>query len=209
MKRSVNPLWVEKFRPTSVAECILPKDIKDVFQKSVDNHVLLNTLVSGSPGTGKTSVLKAAVTELKADFIFINGSLKGNIDTLRNEIQEFASSVSFSGGRKYVILDECLEENTEIWIMRNGIISMVQIKSLDQDNDLVMSYNFDLGRVEWLPFSLENKGLRDAIEIEFENGETVICTPNHKWYVLNEKGNTIEVYASDLYKYMHVLTESD
>ena len=106
MKRSVNPLWAEKYRPETVNDCILPKDIKAIFQKSVDNKMIMNTLVSGGPGCGKTSVMRAAVEELGADYIFVNGSLKGNIDTLRYEIQEFASSVSLKGGRKYVILDE-------------------------------------------------------------------------------------------------------
>jgi DNA polymerase III delta prime subunit len=106
MKREKNPLWCEKWRPQKVADCILPKDIKDTFQRYVDDGMILNTLVSGGPGMGKTTVLKAVVEQLGADYIFVNGSLKGNIDTLRNEIQEFASTVSFSGGRKYVILDE-------------------------------------------------------------------------------------------------------
>jgi DNA polymerase III delta prime subunit len=106
MKREYNPLWVERYRPLTIAECILPNDTKSTFQQYVTNGMILNTLVSGPPGMGKTTALKAMVKEIGSDYLFVNGSLNGNIDTLRNEIQEFASAVSFAGGRKYVILDE-------------------------------------------------------------------------------------------------------
>ena len=99
-------LWVEKYRPKSIRECILPQQLKDTFQQFVDDKNIPNLLLTGSAGTGKTSVAKAMCNELGADYIVINGSMKGNIDTLRNEIQSFASTVSLAGGRKYVILDE-------------------------------------------------------------------------------------------------------
>jgi len=99
-------LWVEKYRPQTVDECILPSELKATFQQFVDNKSIPNLLLSGSAGTGKTSVAKAMLRELRCDFIVINGSMRGNIDTLRNEIQNFASAVSLTGGRKYVILDE-------------------------------------------------------------------------------------------------------
>ena len=99
-------LWVEKYRPKTVDDCILPNDLKQTFQTFVDQENVPNLLLSGGPGVGKTSVAKAMLEQLDCDYIIINGSLSGNIDTLRNDIMQFASSVSFSGGRKYVILDE-------------------------------------------------------------------------------------------------------
>jgi|TARA_R100000084_G_scaffold55176_1_gene23160 DNA polymerase III delta prime subunit len=99
-------LWVEKYRPKTVDDCILPNDLKQTFQTFVDQENVPNLLLSGGPGVGKTSVAKAMLEQLDCDYITINGSLSGNIDTLRNDIMQFASSVSFSGGRKYVILDE-------------------------------------------------------------------------------------------------------
>ena len=99
-------LWVEKYRPRTVDDCILPSDLKQTFQTFVDQQNVPNLLLSGGPGVGKTSVAKAMLDQLDSDYICINGSLSGNIDTLRNDIMQFASSVSFSGGRKYVILDE-------------------------------------------------------------------------------------------------------
>ena len=99
-------LWVEKYRPKTVQECILPSNLKQTFQSFVDNKNIPNLLLSGDPGSGKTTIAKAMLNELNCDSIVINGSMKGNIDTLRNEIQQFASSISLTGGRKYVILDE-------------------------------------------------------------------------------------------------------
>lgn len=100
-------LWVEKYRPKTVAETILPAELKQTFQQFVDQQNIPNLILTGSAGVGKTTVAKAMLEELGCDYIVINGSNEGRmIDTLRNEIQNFASSVSFSGGRKYVILDE-------------------------------------------------------------------------------------------------------
>ena len=99
-------LWVEKYRPQTVEECILPSDLKARFQAFVDSQNIPNLLLSGSAGVGKTTIAKAMLEQLGADYIVINGSLHGNIDTLRNEIMAFASTVSFAEGRKYVILDE-------------------------------------------------------------------------------------------------------
>jgi DNA polymerase III delta prime subunit len=99
-------LWVEKYRPQTVSECILPEELKSTFQQFVDKKHIPNLLLSGGPGVGKTSVAKAILNELGCDYIVINGSMKGNIDTLRTDIQNFASAMSLTGGRKYVILDE-------------------------------------------------------------------------------------------------------
>jgi len=99
-------LWVEKYRPARVADTILPKSMKDTFQAIVDGGELPNMMFSGTAGTGKTTVAKAMCEELGLDYIVINASADGNIDTLRGKIKQFASSVSLSGGYKVVILDE-------------------------------------------------------------------------------------------------------
>jgi DNA polymerase III delta prime subunit len=99
-------LFVEKYRPTKVSETILPTSLKETFQKIVNGGEIPNMLFSGTAGTGKTTVARAICEELGLDYIVVNGSEEGNIDTLRGKIKQFASSISLSGGYKVVILDE-------------------------------------------------------------------------------------------------------
>lgn len=99
-------LWVEKYRPRKVEDTILPKKLKDVFTNILKNGELPNMLFTGTAGLGKTTVARAICDELGYDYIVINGSEEGNIDTLRGKIKRFASSVSLGGDLKVVILDE-------------------------------------------------------------------------------------------------------
>ena len=114
-------LWVEKYRPKNINDCVLPVELKTTFQQFVDNENIPNLLLTGGAGVGKTTVARAMLEQIGADYIVINGSMNGNIDTLRNEILQFASSVSFTGGRKYVILDEAdyLNANSTQPALRN------------------------------------------------------------------------------------------
>ena len=116
-------LWVESYRPKKIEDCILPEELKTTFQRFVDDGQIPNLLLSGPPGVGKTTVAKAMLNEIDADFIIINGSLERNIDTLRDTIQQYASSVSFGGGRKFVIIDEAdgLNPNSTMPALRNFI----------------------------------------------------------------------------------------
>ncbi len=99
-------LWVEKYRPQTVADCILPAQLKETFQKIINNGELPNMLFTGTAGLGKTTIAKAMCKQLGLDYILINGSEEGNIDTLRGKIKQFASTISLQGGYKVVILDE-------------------------------------------------------------------------------------------------------
>ena len=99
-------IWVEKYRPHTIADCILPAALKATFQGIIDSKVVLNMILSGKAGVGKTTVARAICEELDISYIIINASENGNIDTLRTEIREFSSTQSFSGDRKVVILDE-------------------------------------------------------------------------------------------------------
>jgi len=114
-------LWVEKYRPKTIEDTILPVDLKATFQQFVDQQKIPNLILAGTAGVGKTTVARAMLEQLGCDYIVINGSMNGNIDTLRNEILNFASSVSLSGGRKYVILDEAdyLNANSTQPALRN------------------------------------------------------------------------------------------
>ena len=99
-------LWVEKYRPQTIEDTILQPNLKTIFQNIIKSAEIPNMLFSGTAGLGKTTVAKALCNELDLDYILVNGSEEGNIDTLRTKIKQFASSVSLSGGYKVVILDE-------------------------------------------------------------------------------------------------------
>ena len=101
-----NFLWVEKYRPTRIDECILPDDLRNTFKEFVKSKSIPNIILSGTAGVGKTTVAKAMLEEIGATYMMINGSEESGIDVLRTKIKNFASTVSLEGGRKYIILDE-------------------------------------------------------------------------------------------------------
>ena len=99
-------LWVEKYRPQNIKDCILPNELKSTFQQFIENEEIPNLLLTGTAGVGKTTVAKAMLEEIGCTYMMINGSEESGIDTLRTKIKNFASTVSMDGKRKYVILDE-------------------------------------------------------------------------------------------------------
>ena len=99
-------LWVEKYRPKTVSECILPERIKKVFQKYVNSKEIPNLMLTGTAGVGKTTVARAMCDEIGVNHMLINGSEERGIDTLRVKIKGYASTVSLTGGKKVIILDE-------------------------------------------------------------------------------------------------------
>jgi DNA polymerase III delta prime subunit len=114
-------LWTEKYRPKTIDDCILPEGLKETFRSFIGQKDIPNLILSGGAGVGKTTVARALLEEIGVDYIVVNGSMNGNIDTLRHEILNFASTVSFTGGRKYVILDEAdyLNANSTQPALRN------------------------------------------------------------------------------------------
>ena len=101
-----NFLWVEKYRPETIDDCVLPNHLKDTFKEFVKNKSIPNIILSGGAGVGKTTVARAMINEIGATYMMINGSEESGIDILRTKIKNFASTVSLEGGRKYIILDE-------------------------------------------------------------------------------------------------------
>lgn len=100
-------LWVERYRPQKLQDCILPEGLQKTFESIVASGEMHNLLLSGTAGLGKTTVARALCKELQLDYILINGSEESGIDTLRTKIKQFASTVSLLGnGPKVVILDE-------------------------------------------------------------------------------------------------------
>lgn len=117
-------LWTEKYRPHTVKDTVLPQNLKSIFQSFVDQKNVPTLLLTGPSGVGKTTIAKAMLDELESDYVMINGSLEGRlIETLRTTIMDYASTVSFGGGRKYIIIDEAdyLNRQTVQPAMRNFI----------------------------------------------------------------------------------------
>ena len=116
-------LWTEKYRPQTIEECILPERLKKPFQEYVNQKTIPNLLLHGGAGVGKTTVAKAMCNEIGCDFMIINGSDESGIDTFRVKIKNYASSMSFAGGRKVIIIDEAdyLNPNSTQPALRNAI----------------------------------------------------------------------------------------
>ena len=115
-------LWVERYRPQTVEECILPERLKTTFQEYVNQKEIPNLLLTGGAGVGKTTIAKAMCNEIGCDYMILNGSDENGVDTIRVKIKNYASSMSFTGGRKVIILDEAdyLTPNAQA-ILRNAI----------------------------------------------------------------------------------------
>jgi len=116
-------LWTEKYRPQTVEDCILPERLKKPFQEYVNQNTIPNLLLSGGAGVGKTTIAKAMCNEIGCDFMVINGSDESGIDTFRTKIKNYASSMSLTGGRKVIIIDEAdyLNPNSTQPALRNAI----------------------------------------------------------------------------------------
>jgi DNA polymerase III delta prime subunit len=116
-------LWTEAHRPKTIEECILPDRLKKPFQEYVNSEKIPHLLLSGGAGVGKTTVAKAMCNQIGADYIMINGSDESGIDVFRTKIKDFASSMSFTGGRKVIIIDEAdyLNPNSTQPALRNAM----------------------------------------------------------------------------------------
>jgi DNA polymerase III delta prime subunit len=157
-------IWSLKYRPKTVQNTILPETTKKTFQKFVDDKLVPSLLLNGPPGCGKTTIAMAMLDELECDYIIINGSMNGNIDTLRNEILQFASSVSLSGGRKYVIIDEAdyLNANSTQPALRNFMETFSKncgfILTSNYKNRIIKEIH---SRCSVIDFKIEKKDLPD------------------------------------------------
>jgi len=177
-------IWTEKYRPKTLNDIVLSKDDREFFESLATKQEIPHLLFTGSPGVGKSTTAKVIVNEMiGCQYQYINSSDENNVDTVRTRISGFSKTKSIDGNFKVIILDECLEENTIVTVLRDGTEQQIPIKDANESNDLVKTFNFSKDRIEWRPFYKIDKGTQEVYEVEFENGETVICTSVHKWYV--------------------------
>lgn len=205
-------IWSEKHRPKKVSDVVLPENIKEKLQRFVDKGDLPNLLFSGSSGVGKTTVAKAMLEELGCDYIVINGSLDGNIDTLRVKIKQFASAVSMTGSRKYVILDEAdyLNPNSTQPALRNFMEEFSKncgfILTCNYANKILQPLRSRCSHVEFKinkeetgkiasQFFKRLKGILDEEGVEFEN-KTVILLMEKYFPDFRKILNEVQYFSS-------------
>jgi DNA polymerase III delta prime subunit len=199
-------LWVEKYRPQRIDDTILPAKTKAMFKKFVTDDSVPNLLLSGGPGVGKTTIAKAMLEEMGCDYIVKNGSLNVNIDTLRYDISTYASAVSLSGGRKYVIFDEAdylnaanvqpaLRNFIEEYSSNCGFIFTCNFK-----NRIIQPLRSRLSEVD---FSIETSD-RPKLAMQFmKRVETILCMENVDY----DKAVIAKVIQKHFPDFRRVLTE--
>jgi Cdc6-like AAA superfamily ATPase len=205
-----NNLYVEKYRPKTLSDLVLSDSNRKYFESITDE--IPNLLFVGTPGLGKTTLARILVNDvLECQYLYINASDENGIDTIRSKVVGFSQTKSLDGKHKVVVLDECLDENTLVHVLRDGVKCKIPIRDLDHCNDLVKSYNQVSDRVEYRPFNHFYMGEQDCYEVEFENNEKIICTGSHKWYVKDEKGNIVRMKLDDIISkgIKDILTKSD
>jgi len=206
MFNASHTIWNEKYRPQTLDTYVGNETVKATFQQYIDTSDVPHLLLYGDAGSGKTTLAKiVANTIAKDNYIYINASDENSVDTVRDKIKQFASSIGF-GGLKLIILDECLHEDTLVSVLREGVDVLVAIKDVNEKTDLVKSWNVETNKIEYRPFYLWEIGERELYEIELENGEVIKCTDEHKWYVQDKHGDTIVVKTSELINYEHILS---
>jgi DNA polymerase III delta prime subunit len=124
---SEHMLWVEKYRPQKIDDCILPDALKNMFQEFAKNKEVPNLILSGTAGVGKTTIARALCDEIGCDYIVINGSDDRGIAVIQNQVKNYATSMSLTGGRKVVILDEADNLTPDAQKALRGIIEEVSV----------------------------------------------------------------------------------
>lgn len=212
MKYDFRNIWCEKYRTHTLEEYVCTPFIRETLDSFKQKGEIPNLLFVGAAGIGKTSAAKIIVNNiLNCQYLYINASDENGIDTIRHKVINFAQTMSIDGNIKVIVLDECLDEDTLVTILRDGTEQQIPIKELDQYNDLVKSYNVIRDTVEFRPFYLWDKGEQEVYEIEFENNQKIICTGDHKWYVQDTLGLPIKMKLSEIIEKNidFIITKSD
>jgi DNA polymerase III delta prime subunit len=194
-------LWSERYRPKTIDECILPDAQKQTFKDFVAKGEVPNMLLCGTAGVGKTTVARALCEELGCDYIIINSSLESGIDTLRTKIQQFCSSVSFSGGTKVVILDEfdyanCMGGEQQILVYEDGELVHKPLDSLVGGQLVIPSIDSQGNHVFDEGYVIET-GEKELFEVGFEDGTVMYCTSDHKFF-----NSEMEEVSIDEFEYL-------
>ena len=176
-------LWVEKYRPQKVEDCILPTDVKTTFNSFIEQGEIPNLLLSGTAGVGKTTIAKALCNQLGADFYVINGSDEGRfLDTVRNQAKTFASTVSLVGGAKHkvLIIDEADNTTNDVQLLLRASIEEFQkncrfIFTCNYKNRIIEPLHSRCSVVE---FGITGKAKMELSQQFFKRVNTILGTEN-------------------------------
>ena len=200
-------IWSEKYRPSTIDECILPEELKKTFKSMVKNKQVQNMLLAGQPGTGKTTVARALCNELNCEIIFINASDENGIDTLRTKMMQFASTVSFEGKQKVIILDEAdyLNANSIQPAMRSFIEQYSSncrfILTANNKNRIIPALH---SRLSVIDFRIEDDEIPGMAEQIYERLAAILKEENIK-YKNNVLVGLVEKYFPDFRKMINEL----
>ena len=201
-----NPDWTEKHRPSKIDDIVLPDKLKGIFNQFIIDGNIPNMALAGKPGTGKTTAARALMDQMGCDYIIINSSKDGNIDVLRNKMMNFASSVSFGGGRKMILLDEA--DNLNLQSTQPALRNFIETYSsncLDRTTKIItLEYGpIEIGKINGKEVTIKCKdglyrktkiksyGNQDLYEFQFGKfnssirniHQTVIATKDHRWFL--------------------------
>lgn len=192
-------VWSEKYRPQIIDDCILPKNTKSTIKGFIESGQLPSLLLHGPAGTGKTSLSKAICNELDYDYLMINGSNEGRlIDTLRTTITQFASTVSFEGKRKAIIIDECLEENEKVRIGTIDNYTSIALKDLEYDKEYpVVSFNMETGILENDTGMIISDKDDEVFEVILSDDRMIYVNAKHPFIVKTIDGKFIQKSIND------------
>ena len=202
-------LWVEKYRPKKVEDCILTQNVKDTFSSFVEQGEIPNLLLSGTAGVGKTTIAKALCNELGADFYVINGSDEGRfLDTVRNQAQNFAATVSLTGGAKHkiLIIDEADNTTPDVQLLLRASIETFQkncrfIFTCNFKNKIIEPLH---SRTTVIDFNVRGKS-KQALCVEFFNRCRDILTKEKVTFSNKVVAEVIQKYFPDFRRTLNEL----
>ena len=195
-------LWVEKYRPRKIDDCILPETMKKTFNDIIATGQIPHMILAGPAGISKTTCALAICNAIGAETLMINASMESGIDVLRTKILQFASTVSFGDGIKVVILDEadylnCFDASQEVLVLRDNEIVKLPISELENKSETVLSVDSS-GNLEFDTAHGFQSGEQDVYEVTFEDGSVMICTKDHPFFD-NELNEAFIEDGKDLY----------
>ena len=202
-------LWVEKYRPKKVEDCILTQNVKDTFSSFVEQGEIPNLLLSGTAGVGKTTIAKALCNELGADFYVINGSDEGRfLDTVRNQAQNFAATVSLTNGAKHkiLIIDEADNTTPDVQLLLRASIETFQkncrfIFTCNFKNKIIEPLH---SRTTVIDFNVRGKS-KQALCVEFFNRCRDILTKEKVTFSNKVVAEVIQKYFPDFRRTLNEL----